>query len=212
MQRVELSDEAIRLARSIHAGMPHDPEVTGLLALMLLTDARRRARTGENGELVPLADQDRTLWDQTQISEGIALLTSALSKGAIGPYQLQAAIAAVHDESLRAEDTDWPQILALYDLLKRMSNNPMVMLNHAIAVAMVHGPASGLELVNGLAADPRMAPHYRLNAVRAHLLKMAGNHQTAIQEFRLAAGKTISLPERDYLLRQAAHLSASDPQ
>ena len=143
LQRIELSREAIRLTRAVHRLLPDDAEVAGLLALMLLTDARRAARTGPDGELIPLTKQDRTLWDREQIAEGIALLTAALSKGSVGAYQLQAAIAAVHDEAARAEDTDWPQILALYELLKRMSDNPMVMLNHAIAAAMVHGPSSG---------------------------------------------------------------------
>jgi len=207
LQRLELSNEAIRLARSVHAALPEDSEVAGLLALMLLTDARRYARIGQQGELIPLPDQNRTLWDQAQISKGIALLTTALSKGSIGPYQLQAAIGAVHDEASRAGDTDWPQILALYGLLKRPSNNPMVMLNHAIAVAMVHGATRGLELVATLDSDPRIARHYRLNAVRAHLLEMAGDPCGAIEEYRLAASKTTNIPERDYLLRQAARLS-----
>ena len=142
---------------------------------MLLTDARRPARTGPDGELIPLAEQDRTLWDRDAIAEGVALISRTLSKGAVGAYQLQAAIAAVHDEAARAEDTDWPQILALYGLLKRMSDNPMVTLNHAIAAAMVHGPPAGLELLRALDADERMAGHYRLDAVRAHLLEMAGD-------------------------------------
>jgi predicted RNA polymerase sigma factor len=145
LQRCELSTEAIRLTRAVHQLLPDDAEVAGLLALMVLTDARRAARTGADGELIPLTKQDRTLWDQPQISEGVALISRALSKGSIGAYQLQAAIAAVHDEAARVEDTDWPQILALYELLKRMSDNPMVMLNHAIAAAMVHGPSAGAE-------------------------------------------------------------------
>ncbi len=153
LQRLELSHEAIRLTRAVYRLLPDDAEVAGLLALMLLTDARRAARTGPEGELIPLTQQDRTLWDRGEIAEGVALLTATLPKGAVGPYQLQAAIAAVHDEAERAEDTDWPQILALYDLLKRMSDNPMVRLNHAIAVAMVHGPAAGLELLQALDAD-----------------------------------------------------------
>src|SRR5271165_3659129 len=207
LQRLELSREAIRLARAVHKLLPDDAEVAGLLALMLLTDARREARSGPDGELVPLTKQDRTRWDQKQISEGVALLTAALAKGSIGAYQLQAAIAAVHDEAARVEDTDWPQILALYDLLKRMSDNPMVILNHAIAVAMVHGPAAGLELLNGLDADGRLAGHHRLDAVRAHLLEMAGDSQAAVAHYRIAAGRTTSLPERNYLMTQAARLS-----
>ncbi len=207
LQRLELSREAIRLARTVHALLPDDAEAGGLLALMLLTDARRAARIGSDGELVPLTKQDRNQWDQAEISEGIALLTAALSRGSIGPYQLQAAIAAVHDEAARAEDTDWPQILVLYELLKRMSGNPMVALNHAIAAAMVHGPAQGLELLKPLDSDPRLAGHHRLHAVRAHLLEMAGNHQSAIAHYRIAATRTTSIPERDYLIAQAARLS-----
>ena len=173
---------------------------------MLLTDARRRARTGAAGELIPLPRQDRTRWDRAQIAEGIALLSEALPKGAVGPYQLQAAIAAVHDEAARAEDTDWPQILALYDLLRRMSDNPMVELNRAVAAAMVHGPARGLELLTALETDPRVADHHRLDAVRGHLLELAGDHPGAVAHYRAAAGKTGSLLERDYLLAQAARL------
>ena len=146
LQRLELSHEAIRLTRCVHALLPEDGEVMGLLALMLLTDARRAARMGPHETLISLTKQDRSLWDQAEISEGIALLTGALAKGSVGAYQLQAAIAACHDEAPRAEDTEWPQILALYELLKRMSDNPMVILNHAIAAGMVHGPSKGLEL------------------------------------------------------------------
>jgi RNA polymerase sigma factor (sigma-70 family) len=209
LQRLELSREAIRLARCVHTSLPDDGEVAGLLALMLLTDARRLARTDPDGELIPLTKQDRTLWDQVEISEGIALLTATLSKGSIGAYQLQAAIAAVHDEAARAEDTDWPQILALYELLKRMSDNPMVMLNHAIAAAMVHGPSKGLELLRALDSDARVAGHHRLDAVRAHLLEMAGDHQAAVTHYRIAARRTTSIPERNYLITQAARLSES---
>ena len=209
LQRLELSHEAIRLTRAVHALLPQDGEVTGLLALMLLTDARRAARTGPDGELIPLTQQDRTLWDREEISEGIALLTAALSKGSVGAYQLQAAIAAVHDEAARAADTDWPQILALYELLKRMSDNPMVMLNHAIATAMVHGPPAGLDLLNALDADGRLDGHHRLDAVRAHLLEMSGDHQAAIAHYRIAANRTTSLPERNYLMTQAARLRES---
>jgi RNA polymerase sigma factor (sigma-70 family) len=209
LRRSELSGEAIRLARAVRNLLPDDGEVAGLLALMLLTDARREARTGPDGELIPLMKQDRTLWDQQEISEGVALITATLSKGSVGAYQLQAAIAAVHDEAARAEDTDWPQILALYDLLKRMSGSPMVMLNHAIAAAMVHGPAKGLELLNALDADGRLTGHHRLDAVRAHLLEMAGDHQAAIAHYQIAAGRTTSLPERNYLITQAARLRES---
>jgi predicted RNA polymerase sigma factor len=158
--------------------------------------------------LIPLTKQDRALWDQKQIAEGIALLTATLPKGAVGAYQLQAAIAAVHDEATRAEETDWPQILALYDLLKRMSDNPMVTLNHAIAAAMVQGPAAGLTLLEALDADERLAGHYRLDAVRAHLFEMAGDRQAAISHYQAAAGRTTSIPERDYLTTRAARLTA----
>jgi RNA polymerase sigma factor (sigma-70 family) len=209
LQRIELSGEAIRLTRCVHASAPDDPEVTGLLALMLLTDARRAARTAADGGLIPLAEQDRSLWDQGRISEGIALLTAALAQGAVGPYQLQAAIAAVHDEAARAEDTDWPQILALYELFKRMSDNPMVILNHAIAAAMVHGAAAGLELLAGLDLDSRMAGHHRLPAVRAHLLEMAGDYEAALRNYRAAASFATSIPEQNYLLLQAARVSRS---
>jgi predicted RNA polymerase sigma factor len=208
LQRSDLSNEAIRLTRAVHNLLPDDGEVAGLLALMLLTDARRQARTGPDGELIPLAEQDRTLWDRDAISEGIALVSHALPRGSVGPYQLQAAIAAVHDEAPRAEDTDWPQILALYGLLKRMSDNPMVALNHAIAAAMVHGPPAGLELLEPLAADERLADHHRLDAVRGHLLEMAGDREAAIAHYRAAAGRTTSIPERNYLLTRAARLSA----
>jgi RNA polymerase sigma factor (sigma-70 family) len=206
LQRGELSSEAIRLTRAARNLLPDDGEVAGLLALMLLTDARRAARTGPDGELIPLTKQDRTLWDQKQISEGVALVSAALSKGSIGAYQLQAAIAAVHDEATQAADTDWPQILALYDLLKRMSDNPMVMLNHAIAGAMVYGPSTGLELLQALDADGRLNGHHRLDAVRAHLLEMSGDHEAAIAHYRAAAGCTTSIPERNYLMSQAARL------
>jgi RNA polymerase sigma factor (sigma-70 family) len=208
LRRDDLSHEAMRLTRIVHRLQPDDPEVAGLLALMLLTDARRLARTAAAGELVPLAQQDRSLWDQRQIAEGVALISATLPKGAVGPYQLQAAIAAVHDEAARAEDTDWPQILALYDLLRRMSENPVVALNYAIAAAMVHGPHKGLELLDALQADSRLADHHRLDAVRAHLLELTGDRQGAAAYYRVAAGKTGSLPERNYLLTQAARLSS----
>lgn len=206
-QRPELSREAIRLARSIRKLLPDDAEVAGLLALMLLTDARRQARTGTDGELIPLTNQDRRLWNQEEISEGTAILATALSQGSVGVYQLQAAIAAVHDEAAKAEDTDWPQILALYELLERMSDNPMVRLNRAVAAAMVQGPSKGLELLRALDADARVADHHRLDAVRAHLLEMAGDRKAAITHFRIAADRTTSIPERNYLLTQAARLN-----
>jgi RNA polymerase sigma factor (sigma-70 family) len=207
-QRPELSAEAIRLTRSLCALLPDDSEAAGLLALMLLTDARRAARSRPDDELIPLDRQDRSVWDRAEIAEGTSLLENALSKGIVGPYQLQAAIAALHDTAASAEETDWPQILALYELLKRISDNPMVRLNHGIAAAMVHGPSKGLALLGTLDEDPHLAGHYRLHAARAHLLQMVGDLPAAISHFRAAAGKTSSVPERDYLIAQAARLSA----
>jgi RNA polymerase sigma factor (sigma-70 family) len=207
LRRDDLAQEAIRLARIVHQVESNDTEAAGLLALMLLTDARRAARTGADGELISLDEQDRSRWDRDQIAEGVALLEAALPKGAVGPYQLQASIAAVHDEALRAGDTDWPQILALYDLLKRMSDNPMAALSRAIAVAMVHGTEEGLKLLDDLAQDARLCGHHRLDAVRAHLLELAGDGEGAVRHYRLAAAKTANLPERNYLLAQAARLS-----
>ena len=206
LQRTDLANEAIRLTRAVHGLLPGDGEVAGLLALMLLTDARRAARTGPGGELIPLDEQDRTLWDAEAIAEGVALVSAALRQGAVGEYQLQAAVAALHDEAPRAADTDWPQILALYGVLKRMSGNPMVALNHAIAAAMVHGPAAGLELLAPLDADERLRGHHRLDAVRAHLLERAGDRAAAVSLYRAAAEKTTSVPERNYLTMRAARL------
>ena len=210
LRRGDLSHEAIRLTRIVHHLQPDDTEVDGLLALMLLTDARRQARTNSGGELIPLSEQDRTLWDKEQIAEGVALISATLPKGSVGPYQLQAAITAVHDEAEGAAETDWPQILALYDLLKRMSDNPMVGLNHAIAAAMVNGPKKGLELLDALKTDSRLANHHRMDAVRAHLLEIAGDHELAVEHYRAAAQKTSSLPERNYLLTKAARLSGTE--
>jgi RNA polymerase sigma factor (sigma-70 family) len=207
LRRADLSHEATRLTRIVHNLQPDDTEVAGLLALMLLTEARRRARASDAGDLIPLAQQDRALWDKQQIAEGVVLVSATLPKGSVGPYQLQAAIAAVHDEAARADDTDWPQILALYDLLGRMSDNPMVKLNQAIAAAMVHGPAKGLELLDALDTDSRLADHHRLDAVRAHLQELAGDREGAVRHYRAAAAKTANLPERNYLLAQAARLS-----
>jgi RNA polymerase sigma factor (sigma-70 family) len=207
LQRTDLSSEAIRLTRTLHALLPRDGEVTGLLALMLLTDARRAARTGAGGELIPLDEQDRALWDRALIAEGSALVPDALTNGSIGHYQLQAAIAALHDEAAGAEDTDWSQILALYGLLEQMSDNPMVTLNRAIAAAMVGGPAVGLKLLEGLDDDPRMAGHYRLDAIRGHLHERAGDVERAVVHYRAAAERTASIPERNYLLARAARLS-----
>lgn len=208
LQRLDLAREAIRLARCASNLLPDDAEVAGLLALMLLTDARRAARTGPNEELIPLDRQDRSLWDRTEITEGIECLTAALSKGSVGLYQLQAAIAAVHDEAARAEDTDWPQILALYEMLKRVSPSPIVTLNYAIATAMVHGPSQGLELLKPLDGDNRLAGHHRLSSVRAHLLEMLGDHETAVTQYRIAASRTTSIPEQHYLMARAARLEA----
>jgi RNA polymerase sigma factor (sigma-70 family) len=205
--RLDLSNEAIRLARMLHRVLPDDAEATGLLSLMLLTDARRPARVGPDGELISLADQDRSKWDRHKIDEGVALVTEALPRANVGPYLLQAAIAALHDEAPSTEATDWPQILALYTLLARMSDNPMIALNQSIAYAMVHGPAAGLERLAALDADGRLARHHRLAAVRAHLYEMAGNREAAIEHYRLAAERTASIPERNYLLNRAARLT-----
>jgi RNA polymerase sigma factor (sigma-70 family) len=208
LQRADLANEAIRLTRALHGLLRDEAEVTGLLALMLLTDARRDARTGEDGELIPLGEQDRLRWNRRAIAEGVALVSDALPRGAVGPYQLQAAIAALHDEAARPEHTDWPQILALYGLLKHMSDNPMVALNHAIAAAMVHGPKTGMKLLDALDSDKRIAGHYRLDAVRAHLLEMAGDYRAAVEKYQKAAGRTASIPERNYLNTKAARLIA----
>ncbi|HEY4159244.1 MAG TPA: DUF6596 domain-containing protein, partial [Polyangiaceae bacterium] len=210
LQRVDLTSEAIRLTRAVHRLLPGDGEAAGLLALMLLTDARRAARTGPNGELIPLDEQDRGLWDHAAIDEGTALIGEAISRGTVGAYQLQAAIAALHDEAARLEDTDWPQILALYDLLERMSQNPMVSLNRAIAVAMVHGPRAGLALLEPLARDPRLANHHLLWAARGHLSERAGDRAEAIAHFRAAAERSASTPERNYLLLKIAKLGSSN--
>ncbi len=204
--RTDLSNQAIRLTREVHQLLPNHGDVAGLLALLLLTDARRAARTGPQGELIPLDEQDRTLWDGPTIAEGVALVSAALSMGSVGEYQLLAAIAAVHDEAACASDTDWPQILALYGLLKRMSANPVVALNHAIATAMVDGPMAGLALLAPLQGDDRLRGSHRLDAVRAHLLERAGEPAAAVQLYREAAAKTTSLPERNYLLSKAARV------
>ncbi|MEU4496343.1 RNA polymerase sigma factor [Streptomyces sp. NPDC023998] len=208
LQRVELSREAIRLARAVHQHLPDDSEVAGLLALMLLNHARSPARTGPGGELIPLAEQDRSLWDGCAIDEGIALVTAALPRGPVGPYQVQAAVAAVHDEAKHVEDTDWPQILALYGVLERLSANPVVSLNRAVAAAMVDGPAAGLDIVEALDADGRLTGHHRLYAVRAHLLEMLGDREAAIENYRAAANRTTSLPERHHLTIRAARLAS----
>jgi RNA polymerase sigma factor (sigma-70 family) len=206
LHRVELTSEAIRLTRQLHARLPDDGEVAGLLALMLLTDARRQARTGPDGALVPLAEQDRSRWDAKAIAEGVALVTGALASAPVGPYQLQAAIAAVHDEAARFEDTDWDQILGLYELLDRLAPGPIVTLNRIVAVAMVHGPEAGLRQLATAEAEPALAGHHRVDAVRAHLLELAGDHQAAHDAYRLAARRTLSLAEQRYLESRAARL------
>ena len=208
LARTDLSGEGIRLARAVHAAMPEDAEVTGLLALMLLTDARRPARSGADGELIPLAEQDRSKWDRRLIVEGLGLITEALRRGQVGEYQVQASIAAVHDQAGRHAATDWPRIESLYGLLESMTGNPMVRLNRAAAAAMCHGPSAGLELLDGL--GERLGDHHRLHSVRAHLLEQAGDRQGAIAEFRAAAARTANHRERQYLTTRAARL-ASDP-
>ena len=207
LARTDLSGEAIRLTRLMHDALPDDPEMTGLLALMLLTDARRPARTDDEGALVPLAEQDRSRWTRELITEGIALITEALRQGQMGEYQIQAAIAAVHDQARRHDDTNWAEILALYDLLERMTGNPMVTLNRAVAHAMAKGPRQGLELLEGL--EQQLGDHHRLHSVRAHLLELAGDRDAAIAEFRAASERTANGRERDYLTTRAARLSAS---
>jgi RNA polymerase sigma factor (sigma-70 family) len=207
LQRGELTAEAIRLTRELRRLLPLDGEVAGLLALMLLTEARRAARTRSDGSLVPLAEQDRRRWDQELIQEGLALVRDALSQRALGPYQLQAAIAAVHAEAARQEDTDWPQILALYELLERISPNPMIRLNRSVAVAMVRGPEAGLDLLRTLDGDENVAEHHRVYAVRAHLLELVGDRAGARTSFEAAARRTTSLPEQRYLEGRAARLA-----
>ena len=204
LHRRELSDEAIRLTRMLLRMLPDDGEVTGLLALMLLIDARRPARINAAGELITLTEQDRTKWDHGLIAEGVALINRAVGKGAVGESQVQAAIAAVHDQAPRADDTDWPQILALYGLLEQMTRNPIVTLNRAVAAAMVHGPSAGLALLDTV--EERLTGQYRLDVVRAHLLEMAGDEKAALAHYRAAANRTTSLPERRHLTRQVARL------
>ena len=204
LQRAELSDEAIRLTRLAHRMLPGNGEVAGLLALMLLLDARRPARTTATGELVLLADQDRTLWTRALVVEGTALLDATIRGGGAGEYQIQAAVAAVHSRATRAADTDWPHILALYGLLERLTGNPVVTLNRAVAAAMVHGPAAGLALLDGV--EDALAGHYRLHAVHAHLSELAGDTDAALTHYRAAAARTTSIPEQRYLAARAARL------
>ncbi|MCO5999382.1 RNA polymerase sigma factor [Actinoallomurus rhizosphaericola] len=212
LQRHDLTADALRLTRLLHRLLPEDGEVAGLLALMFLTEARRDARTRPDGSLVPLPEQDRDRWNRSLIAEGVALVTATLARTrALGPYQLQAAIAAVHDEAERVEDTDWPQILALYELLERVEAGPMVTLGRAVAVAMVHGPERGLDVVAGLDADARMARHHRLHSVRAHLLEMAGRREEALEAYRAAARYAASVPEKRHLDARAGRLAAAAP-
>jgi predicted RNA polymerase sigma factor len=207
-----LSDEAIRLARLLRRLRPKDDETAGLLALMLLTDARRPARTSPGGSLVPLAEQDRTRWTASSVEEGVALVSTALAGGVVGPYQLQAAIAAVHDEAPTIDETDWTQILGLYDLLEQVAPNPVTTLNRAVAVAMVHGPQAGLDLVASLESDGRLARDHRLLATRAHLRELVGDRGGAASDYRRAATLTASVPERRYLVDRAAALKAEAPE
>jgi RNA polymerase sigma factor (sigma-70 family) len=208
LQRRDLATEAIRLTRLVHRLLPADGEVAGLLALMLLTEARHAARTGPDGSLIPLAEQDRSLWRDDLIREGTELIAATLPRATLGPYQLQAAIAAVHAEAASPEETDWPQVLALYELLERVAPNPIATLNRAVALAMVHGPHSGLDLLATLDDDERLAGHHRLTSVRAHLLELAGDTAAAREAFKLAARQTTSVPEQRHLERRAARLSA----
>lgn len=207
--RVDLSNEAIRVARMLFELLPDDPEVGGLLALMLLTDARRASRTGPDGELIPLDVQDRTRWDRARIAEGTRILERALLLKHAGPYQIQAAIAALHDEADSTEATDWRQILGLYESLLQFSDGPMVRLSRTIALAMVEGAAAGLTALDDIAVDPRSSIHYRVDAARAHLLERVGQHAEAIRYYRQAAQRTTSTPEQNYLLLHAARLSDS---
>jgi RNA polymerase sigma factor (sigma-70 family) len=204
--RADLTAEAVRLARLLHAELPDDSEVAGLLALMLLTEARRPARTDDDGSLVPLAEQDRRRWDADAIAEGVELVSRALAHGPLGPYKLQAAIAAVHDEASTATDTDWPQVLALYDLLERVAPSPVVTLNRAVAVAMVDGPDAGLELVDTLGDDARLSTWHHYHSTRAHLLEMAGDYDEALDAYRDAARRSTNLVERRHLLDRATRL------
>lgn len=204
LHRTDLAREAIRLTRAVRLLLPHEGRVTGLLALMVLTEARTPARTGPAGELIPLDEQDRALWDRTAIAEGTALAEESLAQGPAGDYQLQAAVAALHDEAERAEDTDWPQILALYELLVRRTPDPAAALGRAVAVAMVDGPRAGLAAVDALAGT--VEPRFRLDAVRGHLLERAGEPAAARAAYRAAADGTLSEPEARYLRMRADRL------
>ena len=207
IQRLELAHEAIRLARMLHRLLPGDDEITGLLALMLLTHARHRARTGPSGELIPLAEQDRGRWDRRLIAEGVALTEGALTAGPVGPFQLQAAIAAVHAEAPSAAETDWREITALYELLEQVAPNPVFTLNRAVALAMLKGPQAGLQLLAEVQQDRRLTTSHRVPAVRGHLLELAGDSAAAAEAYHIASRLTTSRPERDYLLRKAAAIA-----
>jgi len=209
LARTDLSGEAIRLARGLRSSLPDRPEVAGLLALMLLTDARRPARTGPHGELIPLAEQDRGRWDRALIAEGVALITEALRRGQPGEYELQATIAAVHDQAAGHTSTNWGEILSLYRALERLTGNPMVTLNQAVAAAMAQGPQAGLDVLDGVAGQ--LGEHHRFHAVRAHLLELAGDQAAAQSEFGAAAARATNLRERDYLTTQAARLASGGP-
>lgn len=207
VHRIDLGHEALRVARILRDGGVDEPELDGLIALMLLTDARRHARVGALGELIPIDAQDRSRWDRDAIAEGVALLERTLGRGVVGPYQIQAAIAALHDEAATFEATDWPQIRALYEVLIGIADSPMARLSHAVALAMVEGPDAGLAVLDALAGDPRLTDHLRMHAVRAHLLERAGRTEAAIAAYRRAAARTASTPERSYLLLHAARLA-----
>jgi RNA polymerase sigma factor (sigma-70 family) len=209
LRRGDLTGEAVRLTRQLHASLPTDGEVTGLLALMLLTEARRAARTHPDGSLVPLAEQDRARWDAAAIAEGTALLDGVLPVADPGPYQVQAAIAAVHDAAAQAADTDWPQILGLYGVLEVLAPGPMVTLNRLVALSMVHGPDAALARLDTLAPD--LAGHHRVDAVRAHLLEQRGEHAAAAEHYRRAARRTLSGPEQRYLEGRARVIAATPP-
>jgi predicted RNA polymerase sigma factor len=209
LQRADLAEEAIRLGRLTHRLLPDDGEVAGLLSLMLLIDARRLARTDARGELVPLAEQNRALWNHELIEEGIAVLDSAMGKKPLGEYRIQAAIAALHDRAPRAEETDWPQILALYGLLEQLTDSPVVTLNRAVAAAMAEGPEAGLVLLDQV--QERLEGHYRVHAVRAHLLEMSGDTHGAREHYKAAAGKATNLREQRYLIARAARLNEGRP-
>lgn len=211
LHRAELTHEAIRLTRMVHRQLPTDGEVAGLLALMLLTESRRTARTTATGDLISLAEQDRTLWDARLIDEADSLLVAAMARSPLGPYQLQAAIAATHADAQRAEDTNWKQVHVLYKILERIAPNPMVTLNRAVALAETSGPGAALDLLSDLDADPRMKNHHRLHAVRAHLFEMAGDMPEALKQYRLAARGTASVTERRYLELRASALDRAHP-